>query len=397
MNSVTPARGRPRAARPRLVLLEGALRENGGLRVTHGLVRQWVADGRDAKLVVVENVPPLTPMFTPDPSVPWVYASGKVRRFRNALPFAVLGLIRHTARADVVISGSEVGWQLILGRLVTWLLRKPFLTLVQAPVGQAVDAWEPARLRPLLRWTLRHVDQAICVSPGLVAQVEENGLAPEKVAVVPVGIDVDDVINRGRVTVDLRDDLAVPTLVGMGRLAPAKGFDVLIEASAKLRADDVPHRIRIAGEGPDRADLQAAIDRHGLQNVIELVGFVDDPQPVIASADVFVLPSRHEGNGGLVLLEALAHGRPVIAADCETGPREMLRDGELGDLVPPEDPGALAAAISRHLRDPQYLQGKAEGGPARARQFDESETARNMLRHVLNTVRAPARLRPRRD
>ena len=393
-------------------MIEGALRENGGLRVSHGLVRDWVAEGVPARLLILENVAPDSPMLVPHPDVPWRFASAKVRRFRTAVPFVVWGMVTSCWRADIVISGSEVGWQLPLGRVVTWLARRPFVTLVQAPLTQAIDAWDPARARPLLRWTHRHVDQAVCVAPGLVSQVEANGLPRRRIAVVPVGIDVDDVVRRGRdpsrsarravVATDPsgegeRGSRTAPILLAMGRLSAAKGFDVLIAASARLRAEGIDHRILIVGEGPDRARLEEAIAAAGLTGTVALLGFVAEPQPLLATADLFVLSSRHEGNGGLVLIEALAHARPVIATDCETGPREMLRDGALGDLVPPEDPAALAAAIARHLRAPDRLAAKAAQGPARAREFDQRDTARRLLALLRQTPTSrPGARRPGR-
>jgi glycosyltransferase involved in cell wall biosynthesis len=379
---------------PRILLLEGALRDNGGLRVNHDLVRRWVADGVSASLLVLENVAPDTPMLTPSADVPWTYASAKVRRSRAALPFVIAGLVRHCRRADVVISGSEVGWQLLLGRLVTRLLRRPFVTLVQSLLGPAIDDWRPASLRRGLRWANRHVDAALCVAPGLVPQVVANGLAPDRVAVLPVGIDVDEVIRRGRQAsagARLRPDSATPLLVAMGRLSPVKGFDLLIDASARLRDQGLAHHIMIVGEGPQRAELEALIQARGLREEVELVGFLSEPQPLLAAADVFVLPSRREGNGGLVLLEALAHGRPIVAADCETGPREVLQDGAFGDLVPMQDPEALAAALARHLRDPSRLRAIAALGPARARDFDQVAAARRMLDHLRGFARVSTR------
>jgi len=380
---------RRRGEQPRLLVLEGALRENGGLRVSHSLVREWTREGIPSALLVLENVPPDVPMFTPSPEISWVYASGKERRFRSALPYVLAGLWRYSRSADVVISGSEVGWQLLLGRIVTRVLRRPFVTLVQSPLGQAIDDWQPARLRPALRWANRTVDRAVCVSPGLVHQVVENGLDPAKVTVVAVGIDVDDVARRGAAAarpVGSPRREGPPVIVGMGRLTPAKGFDLLLQASAKLLAEGLDHRIRIIGEGPMRTGLEATIEELGLRDVVELLGFVSEPQALLAGADLFVLPSRHEGNGGLVLLEALAHGRPIVAADCETGPRHVLRDGELGDLVSPEDPDALAGALGAFLRDPAPLRARALGGPLRARDFDQATAARTLYRYLRETV-----------
>jgi glycosyltransferase involved in cell wall biosynthesis len=378
---------------PRILVLEGALRENGGLRVNHGLVRQWTAEGQPARLLVLENVAPTMPMFTPDPEVPWTYASSQVRRFRTALPFVLAGLVRHCRWADVVISGSEVGWQLPLGWLVTRVVRRPFFVLVQSPLNQAVEEWQPAALRRVLLWVHRHVDRAMCISAGLVPQVIANGLDPRRVAVTPVGIDVDRVIRRGRADQGWgpRPGGEPPVLFAMGRLDPVKGFDVLIDASARLRAEGIVHRVVIAGEGPERAALQARVERHGLQGVVQLPGHLAEPQRILAGADAFVLSSRREGNGSLALLEALAHGRPIVAADCETGPRELLRDGRLGDLVPPGDAEALATALGRHLRGPARLRAAAAGGPDMAREFDQAATAWRLARYIRGELRLRSR------
>ena len=386
-------------AAPRILLIEGALRDNGGLRVSHDLARRWAAADVPVTLLVLERVAPVPPMFAPAPGVPWVYASGRVRRFRTALPWVLVGLLRHSLRADVLISGSEVGWGLLLGWGVARATRRPFFTMVHSPLQRAVDDWRPARLRPALRWVHRHVDRAFCVAPGLVGPMVSNGLPAERVEVTPVGIDVDDVIRRGRATSgDAADDAALddaalddavasgPMLVGMGRLAPAKGFDLLVDASARVQRLGLRHRLVIVGEGPSRSALEGQIAATGFADRIRLVGHLDEPQPTLAGADLFVLSSRHEGNGSLVLLEALAHGRPVVAADCETGPREVLHDGALGELVAVEDVDALAAALAGFVRDPGPLRAKALSGPARARDFDQAAAAQFLLDRVREVV-----------
>jgi len=363
--------------------VESALRDNGGLRVSHDLVRRWAGQGVDVLLLVLENVAPGLPMLAPAADVPWVYASSRVRRFRSALPRVLLGLLRCVRRCDVVVSGSEVGWGLLLGWAVGRLLRRDVVVLVQAPLDRAVGEWRPAPLRPLLRWVHRRVDRAVCVSPGLAGPVLANGLPADRVVVLPVGIDVDDVIRRGAGPLPaLPGPDGVPLLVAIGRLTPAKGFDLLIEASARVARQGLAHRLVIVGDGPDRAGLQARIDAAGAGGTIRLAGFLADPQPLLARADLFVLSSRFEGNGGLVLLEALAHGRPVVAADCDFGPREVLRDGALGDLVPAEDVEGLAGALGVFLRSPDRLRRLATAGPDRARDFDQAACAERILRFL---------------
>jgi len=126
-------------------------------------------------------------------------------------------------------------------------------------------------------------------------------------------------------------------------LTPQKGFDVLIDAAAKLPSTPAWH-IEIYGDGPQREALQRRIAQHNLQHRITLHGYTDQPHAALQAADVFVLPSRYEGFG-LVIAEAMLHGVQVVAADCPHGPRELLDAGRLGQLVPVGDASALASAL----------------------------------------------------
>jgi glycosyltransferase involved in cell wall biosynthesis len=141
----------------------------------------------------------------------------------------------------------------------------------------------------------------------------------------------------------------IPTFVAMGRLEHQKGFDLLIDAFAQL-SRDVSARLLIFGEGNLRAELQSRIDRYGLGDRILLPGYTPAPSAQMRAATAFVLSSRYEGFG-LVLVEALAAGTRVIATDCDYGPAELLQGGRFGTLVPAGDPAALAAAMRGVLGD----------------------------------------------
>ncbi|HEU0278141.1 MAG TPA: glycosyltransferase [Rhodanobacteraceae bacterium] len=141
-----------------------------------------------------------------------------------------------------------------------------------------------------------------------------------------------------------------PVCVAIGRLAHAKGFDLLIEAFARV-VGQVAARLLILGEGPERTRLEAQIASLQMEGVCRLEGYCPNPYPFLHNANVFVLSSRFEGLP-TVLIEALAVGAPVIATDCPSGPREILADGRYGTLVAPEDPEQLATAILEHLRHP---------------------------------------------
>lgn len=142
-------------------------------------------------------------------------------------------------------------------------------------------------------------------------------------------------------------------LVAAGRLHRQKGFDLLIEAVARLTQRGVgPVHVRILGDGPEAASLQTLIQRRGLTQHVTLAGFRSNPLPYYRQADLFCLPSRYEGLPN-ALAEAIACRTPVVAADCPSGPRELLAGGQYGRLVPPDDVTALQAAIEAFVRDPQ--------------------------------------------
>ncbi|MGH6612615.1 glycosyltransferase [Sphingomonas sp.] len=142
-------------------------------------------------------------------------------------------------------------------------------------------------------------------------------------------------------------------IVSVGRLVTAKGFDTLIDACVLLRAAGAEFRLDIFGDGPLRHDLQMRIDEDDLGDVVTLKGHADNVTAAIGDADLFVLASRREGFGN-VLIEAMAAGVPVLAA-AAGGPQTFIRDGANGFLVEPDNPLAIAADITRLLADPALL------------------------------------------
>jgi glycosyltransferase involved in cell wall biosynthesis len=139
-----------------------------------------------------------------------------------------------------------------------------------------------------------------------------------------------------------------PVLLAVGRLAPQKDFTCLLRAFAQVRASTTA-RLLILGEGPERARLEALARDLGVADDVMLPGWVGNPYPYMARADLFVLSSRWEGLP-TVLIEALYCGLRIVATDCPSGPREILDEGRFGALVPVGDPDALAAEILATLR-----------------------------------------------
>lgn len=149
-------------------------------------------------------------------------------------------------------------------------------------------------------------------------------------------------------------------ILTVGKLKPEKNHALLIRSFARLLRRR-PAKLMILGDGPLRRETAELIASEGLSDHVVMPGFVADPWPYYASADLFALTSDYEGFGN-VLVEAMHCGLPVVSTDCPTGPREILGGGDFGILVPIDDEAALAAALEQGLRDrpdPQVLIARA--------------------------------------
>lgn len=145
---------------------------------------------------------------------------------------------------------------------------------------------------------------------------------------------------------------AAPVLVAAGRLVYPKDFATLLRAFRIVR-DRRDCKLIILGKGPERERLETLCRELQLEADVLLAGFTANPYKFIRRAAAFVLSSRYEGLGN-VLIEAQALGVPVVATDCSSGPAEVLLDGEAGMLVPVSNPQALAQGVLR-LLDDQHL------------------------------------------
>jgi glycosyltransferase involved in cell wall biosynthesis len=202
----------------------------------------------------------------------------------------------------------------------------------------------------LAQWFYPWADVVTAVSEGVAVDlVKAAKLSPRHVQVIYNPIVTSDLQKKSESLLDhpwFRPG-EPPVVLGVGRLTGQKAFTVLIEAFAKVRKTQLA-RLLILGEGEERPMLENLIRQLGLEQDVNLPGFVSNPYPYMAHAALFVLSSRWEGLP-TVLVEAMSLRTPVIATDCPSGPREILKDGLYGQLVPMDDPCSLALAIQNSL------------------------------------------------
>ncbi len=145
-------------------------------------------------------------------------------------------------------------------------------------------------------------------------------------------------------------DASSRKIISAGRFGKEKGFDNLVRAFAKVSARHPDWRLDIFGDGEMMPAVKELVARYSLQDVVSLPGMCSDLASRYPEYAMYVLPSHREGMP-LVLLEAKGNRLPIVSFDVLTGPREIIRDGVDGILVPPEDIDALAAAMDRLMGD----------------------------------------------
>lgn len=204
-------------------------------------------------------------------------------------------------------------------------------------------------LRALLtRAAYARADVVVALTAGNAAAISQVlRVPPQRVRVIPNP--APDVPRQPASSAGLPQ--GAPRLLCVARLSRQKDHATLLRGFERLLRSHPRAQLALLGDGPERSAVEALVDTLGVAAHVHVAGTVLDTEPWWSWADVLVLASRWEGFPN-VLLEALAHGVPVVATDCPTGPREVVGGARVGELVPVGDADALAAAIDRVVVDP---------------------------------------------
>ena len=276
------------------------------------------------------------------------------QRVLRSLPGLVAYLKREQPAA--LLSGLEHAnliaiWAKRVARVDTRVVASVHSTASQSTGGNAITRHV---VNMLLKSAYRHADGMIAVSKGVADDYANVMRVPRQALQVIYNPAVThEIFRRANETPPhpWHAEKTSPLVVSAGRLTIAKDYPTLIRAMATVHTQ-TGARLVILGEGEERGRLTDQIRKEGLDTVIDMPGFTDNPFSYMKHSDVFVLSSAWEGFG-MALVEAMATGTPVVATDCPNGPAEILENGKWGRLVPVGDAPALAAAMVETLRHPR--------------------------------------------
>jgi len=267
-------------------------------------------------------------------------------------------------REDYRVIHAHTPRTLMIGALASRKLKCPLVYHVHSPVGRDSCRGVMNRLNGMIeKLSLRQVSKMICVSGSLGQYMAEIGHAPEKLAVVPNGVElVNDLVNP-----------TVPTgtwTIGcMALYRPRKGTEVLLEALKILKDNNSPVRLRAVGPFQTEAyeqEVLARVEALGVGDMIEWTGFQTNVNEQLAKMDVFVLPSLYGEGLPMVVLEAMANAVPVVASNVEGIP-EAVRDGVDGMIFESGDAQDLANKLSSLIGNDQLWESMSQSSLERQR------------------------------
>ena len=245
----------------------------------------------------------------------------------------------------------------------------------------------------LQRQAYRCATKVVANSSAARAILEQEGVHRSSIAVIPNGIDTAAFTDR-----PLNTRRAARRIITVANLRSEKSHETLIAAAAELVADFPDVQFQIVGDGPRRAELEALVRARNLERAVVFLGHREDVPDLLNAAGAFALPSRSEAfpNGAI---EAMAAGLPVVAS-AVGGLLDLIEPDRTGLLVPPQNAGALAAALRRLFTEPELARRLGESAQTQVRQrysfermvgsFEELYTAGLAAKQVSSAHRAQA-------
>jgi glycosyltransferase involved in cell wall biosynthesis len=338
----------------RITLVISSLECGGAQRAVSLMAQYWAAKDHDVTVITLSNES--TDHFKLNERVKRI--SLDMEQSSTGFGEAIRNNIRRVSALRSVLRG-------VMPHLVVSFMDQinvlTLLASIDLGIPIIVSERIDPRVAPLRRsWSmLRHLfyrrARAVVVQTESVRAWATRLVAPTRVRVIPNAIDLKLAIEPPSSRQEERK------IVAIGRLTEQKGFDLLLHAFAKVVAAKNEWTLEIVGDGPGREMLGEMVGKLAIGQHIRFVGTVSNPWELLKRASLFVLSSRYEGFPNAIL-EAMACGVAVISFDCPSGPREIIKDGVNGVLVPAGDVEELARAMEQLMTNDCERRRIAENG-----------------------------------
>ena len=322
----------------------------GGVeRVLVNLARGFVEQGLSVDLVLVKAEGVFLSLIPPEVRV----VNLECKRLISSLPKLVHYLQQNKPTA-LLSTMQDINLVALWSRRLAGVSTRVVVSVHNTVSQESQNSTQlKRRFAPYLaRWFYPWADAIVTVSQGAAEDLARLGLPSERIKVIYNPVVTPELFEKANQPVDHPwfGPGSPPVILGVGRLEKQKDFPTLIRSFAQVQQQHSA-RLMILGEGKERPYLEALVQELGLGENVALPGFVSNPYAYMARAAVFVLSSLFEGLP-TVLIEALAVGTSVVSTNCESGPAEILVNGQYGNLVAVGDFNGIARAIISTLEFP---------------------------------------------
>ncbi|MCC5931469.1 MAG: glycosyltransferase [Cyclobacteriaceae bacterium] len=326
-----------------IVMVLPYLKAGGTERQASYITNHLFSKGHEVATISIERTDSFEDFF----KGPVIYLNSKNTIVR--LASNLYSISRKLKKLDSELIVSRAWTTNLLSALLSFTTGKPAVLFLSGSIDLSGSNMIKRRLQS---WMMKQAEVIISVSEASKKNcIKWLHVSEHKIKVIHNGVDTEEIIRQAAEQVELPDrlDNNLKTIAFVGRLVPRKGLDVLLKALKNSLKSGIHLNLIVVGDGENKSEYVRLTKELGIERNVFFIGQKKNPFPYIKFSDIFVLPSRSEGFPN-ALLEAMALSKPVIASDCETGPREIINNNN-GTLVQVNDPENLSQKILNYALD----------------------------------------------